>query len=103
MDLIIFRIFLKDQIDVNTVMSMFIEKALPYKEMIIQRDDNFFLNHCSLIDSMNYSDSNKDRINYFKTLWTSEDVDDDDKKTLWEWFDTFIFLSEKYIKVSQNS
>ena len=40
---------------------------------------------------------------YFKTLWTSEKIDEDDKKAIWEWFDTFIFLSEKYIKVSQTN
>jgi hypothetical protein len=101
-DLIIFRIFLKDQIDVNTVMSMFIQKALPYKEMISNRNEDFFLSHCSLLDSMNYSDANKNRLNYFKTLWASEKIDDDDKKAIWEWFDTFVFLSEKYLKVSNT-
>jgi len=101
-DLIIFRMFLIDQIDVNSIMSMFIEKVLPYKEMIDNRDDEFFLNHCSLMDSMNYSETNKDRLNYFKTLWTSEKIDEDDKKAIWEWFDTFIFLSEKYIKITNS-
>jgi hypothetical protein len=70
--------------------------------MISNRNEDFFLSHCSLLDSMNYSDANKNRLNYFKTLWASEKIDDDDKKAIWEWFDTFVFLSEKYLKVSNT-
>lgn len=100
-NLVIFRIFLKDQIDINTVMDQFIENIFPYRPMIKQRNEDFFLNHCSLMDPSTYAPSNKEHVNYFKKIWMSEKVDEDDKKAIWEWFDMFVILSEKYQKFRQ--
>jgi hypothetical protein len=100
-NLVIFRIFLKDQIDINTVMDQFIKNIFPYRPMIKQRDEDFFLNHCSLMDPSTYAPTNKEHVNYFKKIWMSEKVDEDDKKAIWEWFDMFVILSEKYQKFRQ--
>ena len=95
-DLVIFRIFLKDQIPIETILIYFTQKILPLKSMVKDRNEDFFLNHCRLFEMGD--NQQKDKINRFKRLWRSESLDDDDKRVVWEWFDSFIFLSEKYQK-----
>jgi hypothetical protein len=76
-------------------------KILPLKNMVNDRDEDFFLNNCELFESLGGGGDNVDnkgKINRFKMLWRSPSLDDDDKRVVWEWFDTFIFLSEKYQK-----
>lgn len=100
-DLVIFRIFLKDRVPIVSVMNYFVQKILPLKKMITERDEDFFLNHCMLFESVDSTDK-KGKINHFKKLWRSESLDDDDKRVVWEWFDSFIFLGEKYQKSILN-
>lgn len=95
-DLLIFRIFLKDRIAINNILNFFVHKILPLKQMIIDRNEDFFMNHCNLFDAIHAN--KKDKLNHFKKLWRSGILDDDDKKVVWEWFDSFLFLSEKYQK-----
>lgn len=94
-DLVIFRIFLKDKTPISTVLNYFIENILPFKQMVVDRNETFFLNHCSLFEQ---NENRKDKVNKFKKLWTSSQLDDDDKKVIWEWFDSFVFLAERYQK-----
>lgn len=94
-DLVIFRIFLKDRVLINEIMNYVVRKILPLKEMIKERNEDFFLNHCSLFEEMEGKEK-KNKVSRFKRLWRSEQLDDDDKRVVWEWFDSFIFLSEKY-------
>ena len=96
-DLVIFRIFLKDRIPMSNILNYCVLKILPLKQMVVDRNEDFFLNHCSLFESIEI-DSKKDKVNNFKKLWRSKSLDDDDKKVIWQWFDSFIFLSEKYQK-----
>lgn len=94
-DLVIFRIFLKDRVPIVDVMNYFVLKLSPFKDMVKSRDEDFFLNKCNLFE--NFGDNNKQsKVNKFKSIWRSEILDNDDKKVIWEWFDTFIYLSEKY-------
>jgi hypothetical protein len=100
-DLVIFRIFLKDRVPIVDVLNYFVLKILPLKNMVKDRDEDFFLNKCELFESLGGGDDsvdNKGKVNRFKMLWRSPSLDDDDKRVVWEWFDTFIFLSEKYQK-----
>jgi hypothetical protein len=96
-DLVIFRIFLKDKAIIKDLMNYFVHKILPFKDMVKSRDEDFFLNKCTLFESIEKEDS-KNKINRFKTLWRSKSLDKDDKRVVWEWFDSFIFLAEKYQK-----
>lgn len=95
-DLVIFRIFLKDRIPIVNVLNYFVLKILPLKNMVQERDEDFFLNKCELFESIQNIEKNK--VNRFKKLWRSPSLDDDDKRVVWEWFDSFIYLSEKYQK-----
>lgn len=96
-DLVIFRIFLKDRVPVVNVMNYFVLKILPLKSMVSERNEDFFLNHCSLFEDVQNHEK-KGKINHFKKLWRSELLDNEDKKVVWDWFDSFIFLTEKYQK-----
>ena len=95
-DLVIFRIFLKDRMPITNILNFFVHKIVPLKQMIVDRNEDFFMNHCNLFDAIN--PDKKDKLNHFKKLWRSGSLDDDDKRVVWEWFDSFVFLSEKYQK-----
>ena len=94
-DLVIFRIFLKDRVPIDEILTYFVLRILPFKEMVKERDEDFFLNKCELFESFGGNDD-KNKVNRFKKLWRSPSLDDDDKRVVWEWFDSFIFLSKKY-------
>ena len=95
-DLVIFRIFLKDRVPIVNILNFFVLKILPLKDMITKRDEDFFMNHCNLFELL--ASEKKDKVNHFKKMWRSDTLDADDRRIVWEWFDSFIFLSEKYQK-----
>lgn len=101
-DLVIFRIFLKDRVPIDQILNYFVLRILPLKDMVKERNEDFFLNKCSLFEDINSSDQ-KGKVNRFKKLWRSSSLDDDDKKVVWSWFDTFICLSEKYQKCKSKN
>lgn len=97
-DLVIFRIFLKDRVPIVNVLNYVVLNILPLKQLIVERDEDFFLNKCNLFESIGAESEKKTKISRFKRLWRSESLDEDDKRVVWEWFDSFIYLSEKYQK-----
>ena len=90
-DLVIARIFLKDQIPIVDVMNKVCLKIVPLKQMVKDRNDEFFINHNVL-----FEDLQKSKVNHFKTLWRSGNLDEDDKEIMFRWFDSFILLAQKY-------
>lgn len=95
-DLVILRIFLSDQVPIMDIMKKFSERALPIKEMVKSRDQSFFIENDVL-----FSDVNTSKVSYFKELWMSSKLDDEDRDTIWRWFDLFINLAERYSKISK--
>lgn len=99
-DLIMIRIFLKDQIPIEDVMNIFnnaINKENgKLKEMIKKRNENFFLEN-NIFDAFS-----KNKVMHFKKLWRSGSLDDDDKKVIWKWIDSFVYLGDKYIKIKTS-
>jgi hypothetical protein len=96
-DLVMFRIFLKDQILIEDVMVIFnnaINKDNGYlKKMCKERNETFFLEN-NVFDSIS-----KLKITHFKKLWRSGSLDEEDKKVVWRWVDSFIYLGDKYLKI----
>jgi len=92
-DLVIARIFLKDQVPIADVMNYVCHKLLPLKQLVTNRDEKFFVENNIL-----FEDLQKSKVNHFKKLWRSGLLDDEDKETIFKWFDTFLFLAEKYQK-----
>jgi hypothetical protein len=95
-DLVIVRIFLKDQIPIDEVINIFnntINKDNhKFRKMIKDRNEIFFL-ESNIFDSIS-----KSKVVHFKKLWRSEQLDDDNKQIIWKWVDSFVYLADKYIK-----
>jgi hypothetical protein len=99
-DLVMIRIFLKDQIPIEDVVNIFsnaINKDnAKLKKMIKDRNEIFFLEN-NIFDSIS-----KTKVVHFKKLWRSGSLDEEDKKVVWRWVDSFVYLSEKYNKIKST-
>lgn len=95
-DFIVIRIFLKDQIPIKTIMDTFIfymnKNDQEFKKMVKHRNDAFFLEH-NIFDAFG-----KSGVNNIKSLWLSEQIDDETKTVIWQWVDMFVGLSDRYAK-----
>lgn len=93
-DLVIGRVFIKDQIPAENVMTAFIVEILPYKEEIKNRDDTLFLE-----GKMNFLQNvSQTKANHFKKIWKSSALDHNDRDVIWKWFDILIYFVEQYQK-----
>ena len=99
-DLIIVRIFLKDQIPIKDIMDIFLLKLnkddQQLKKMVKERNETFFLDH-NIFDAFGRS-----KINHFKKIWRSGNLDVEDKLVIWKWVDLFIHISDKYVKIKNS-
>ena len=93
-DLVIVRIVLKDMAKPIDIMNNFISKILPLKDVINTRDDSFFLNSESAASL--FSEFDKGKVNHFKRIWKSSELDAEDRNIIWTWFNAFIKLAERY-------
>lgn len=100
-DFVIFRIFVKDQIPIADIMNYIAVKLVPLQDMIKARDESFFLNNNVLFEK--FDEKKSSRVNHFRRLWMSPNVDKEDKTIIWQWFDSFIYLAKKYLEVKQKS
>ena len=91
-ELIFMRMIVK-QAPVQDLIGKFIRDLLPFKEFVLQKDDEFFLNNTLL-----YTDGklSSEKENHFKNLWKSDILDEDDRETIWQWMHTFIKIAEIY-------
>lgn len=103
-DLIILRIFLKDQISIEEVMNRFIhvinktrEDGTTLKDSIKARDDRV------LVENELFQTIAKTKTLNFKKLWRSDNLDEDDRNTVWRWIDSFVLLSDRYGKIKSAS
>lgn len=99
-DFVIFRIFVKDKIPVVDIMNYITNKIVPLQDMIIKEDENFFLNQNVLFEKLDDNKANK--VNHFKKLWLSNNVDKEDKKVIWKWFKSFLYLANKYLELKNS-
>ena len=90
-DLVIVRIFMKDQVPVADVMCHIICEVLPHEKAIKDRNQDFFIKDNNL-----FREINPERVIHFKRLWTSKNLEDDDRDAIWRWFDAFIMLAKRY-------
>lgn len=90
-DLIIIRVFLEDQVPVSVVADTFVERILPHRGMINNRDEVFFLENNHIFDMVDTG-----KVIHFKDIWKR--LDDDDKDAIWKWFDTLCTIVEAYKK-----
>jgi hypothetical protein len=95
-DLIILRIFLKDQISIEDVMNKFItiinQDNQKIKNYIKDRNESVFLEN-DIFQSIS-----KAKALNFQKLWQSDSLDEDERNTIWRWIDSFVLLSDRYAK-----
>jgi len=100
-DFVIFRIFVNDRIPISEIMNYITSNLCPLKDMVEKKDDNFFLNHNILFEKFN--EKEKSKINHFKKLWLSPNIDKDDREVIWKWFKSFIYLGNKYSELTNKN
>lgn len=90
-DFVLLKILLSDQIPIEEAMKIFSERILPYVDMIKSKDERFFLESTDLFEGVA-----NDKVNYFRNIWLSPSLNQDDKDNLWKWFRLFANLAVKY-------
>lgn len=93
-DFVVMRIFLKDQVPIADIMTQSCNRVLPLKSKIKERNESVFLENDSIFGSLS-----REKVNHFKKLWRSGNLDPDDKETVWRWMDLLVRLMDKYVKV----
>jgi hypothetical protein len=88
------KILIKDRAPITEIMSYFVTNVLPEKELIKNRSDSIFMEKNVLFSLLGPASTNM-----FKTLW-KEQLDKDDKNAIWKWIDMFVFLAEKYKRLT---
>lgn len=99
-DFVIFRIFVNDRIPIADIMKYITKNLCPLHDMVKTRDESFFLNHNVLFEK--FSENENDKVNHFKRMWTSKNLDDEDKEVIWRWFNSFIYLGNKYLECKKR-
>ena len=94
-EFVICRIFIKDQIPATDLLGRFIRDLLPLKEQVDQRDETFFLENSLLYTKGQVS---SERVDKFKELWLSSQLDAEDRLVIWKWMDVFMQVAQKYHK-----
>ncbi len=92
-DLVIGRIFIKDRLPAEGIMSNFIQTLSPHRERILAEDDSFFLENAGSLFGTGHST----RANHLKVIWKSSKLQKEDRKIIWSWFKAFLHLADKYV------
>lgn len=92
-DLIIIRIFMKDQIPVYDVLGRFIRDLLPLKKEVDHRNEAFFMENSLFYSQHGIATA---KVNHFKDLWVSNKLDDNDREMIWKWMDLLCSIGSQY-------
>jgi hypothetical protein len=87
------RISYKDRINPVDTIQYFSGKLLPIRTEIENRNEDFLLNNFSF-----FTEEHTEEVKYLKKLWRSPVLGPVNKKIIWDWISSFIFLAEKYKK-----
>jgi hypothetical protein len=91
-DIVLCRILIKDQIPIEAVLNIFVKYFINHIDMIENRDESFFSTGTD-----EFCQALKLRSNIFHRIWFLENLDADDKATLWEWIVSISKLVQKCI------
>jgi len=90
-DLVIVRIFMKDQVPIADIMCHIVQQILPHEKRIKSKDESFFLENKQLFQELS-----PESVIHFKKLWVSDRLDAEDREAIWQWFISFCTLAKKY-------
>jgi len=95
-DLVVCRILMNDQVPVRLVMDAFCDKLDvnegEMRAMIREKNESFF------IERDIFEVVSGDVGTRLKKLWVSPQLRDDDRNIIWDWFNSFVFLADKFKK-----
>lgn len=94
-ELILFRFFVKEQVPMVDVAEYIVKNLIPLEDKVVSRDEQYFLTHAVLFESLESHDST---VNRFKNLWEHTD-DPENKEAVWSWLHYFIKLGKKYVQL----
>jgi hypothetical protein len=94
-DFVIIRFLIDGKYPIEKIMNCIVDKMLPIKDMVYKRNDKFFLENNVLFQELGMND----KVNYFKNLWTSETLEQEDRDSIWSWFERFIKRAEMFNNV----
>lgn len=90
-DLILCRLYIKDQIPTENLMDIFIKYFLPQKQSILNKEDSFFTEGTrDFFIQLNLKN------NLFEKIWKSNVLDEDDRTIIWDWMETIVIIVDKY-------
>ena len=95
-DLILCRIYIKDQIPIEHIMKLFVIHFYPQKTLIEEKNELFFLE-----GTQTFFEKLKLKTNVFKKIWLSDTIDDEDRVVIWEWVNSLLVLVDKYDKLNK--
>lgn len=95
-DLILCRIYIKDQIPIENIMKLFVIHFYPQKKLIEEKNELFFLE-----GTQTFFEKLKLKTNVFKKIWLSDTIDDEDRVVIWEWVNSLLVLVDKYDKLNK--
>lgn len=90
-DIIMCRIFIKDQIPTQTIMDKFIKYFIPHNDLIMNQDPLFFT-----VGTSDFCASLKLNTNIFEKIWYSGTLDDEDQQVIWHWITSLYKMVVKY-------
>ena len=95
-DLVIMRLFVSTQMPIEHTLNKFIHELAKNdgekRQAVKERNESFFLSF-----EATSATAEKYKFSHFKKLWRSGQLDNEDKRVIWQWIDTFIFLADKYV------
>lgn len=99
-----------ENFDAHTLIRNFIYYSGEHWGMIKKRNEDFFFDHADNIfrDLGDYVPNAQKHINTFKSLFAAKDDNDDflvvqdDRNLIWEYFDSMIKISIKYVHIFKN-
>jgi len=96
-DLVIVRLFINTKIPTSDIMEYICKEIVPLKNLVKTRDEKFFIENNILFSKLDAT-----KVNHFKNLWESNSLCSEDKDTIWRWFQSFIYLAEKYLSLKSQ-
>jgi hypothetical protein len=94
MELKIYRSLL-ESVPSKLVFDNFMECVYPYKDQIVRKDERFFLES----DGFLFGPVAATRYGKFSDMWRKR-LDEEEKKTVWKWFNFLVLLCESHKKIS---
>lgn len=89
-DLVVIKFMLNDRIPITQVMDYFVTRIIPIKASIAERDSRVFADIFGMLP--------QDQAKNLSNLWYSNQLEKDDRETIWKWIDGFLKIAERYEK-----